>query len=86
VVLEKDVDDAADIVSDWLRDAVLGVARIDAVDGRADAGEDQVENLAEDGPLVVEVQVEGAPRDPGRRDDVVDLRGVVAAAGKDIPA
>src|SRR6185312_10756719 len=57
--------------------AARGVVRIDAEDRHPQAGEDAVDDLLEDGALVLEVEVESSARDPGRGDDVVDLRGVV---------
>ncbi len=43
-----------------------------------------VDDLLEDGALVLEVKVEGAARDPGGGHDVVDLGVVVAAPREDV--
>ena len=58
------------------------VVRIDAHDRHAEAREGAVDDLLEDGALVLEVQIERAARDPGGGDDVVDLRRVVAALAR----
>ena len=60
------------------------VVRVDPEDGHAEAREDAVDDLLEDGALVLEVEIEGAARDARGGDDVVDLRGVVAALGEDV--
>ena len=64
--------------------ASTSAAGVDLEDGRAEALEEQVDELGEDGAFVLEVEVEGALGDLRGGDDVVDLRVVVALRGEDV--
>ena len=80
-ILEEHREDGTDVVLDLSLDVD---ARVDGEDGAAEAPEEHVDELGEDRSLVREVEVEGPLRDLGRRDDVVDLRLVVALRREDV--
>src|SRR5690606_34274249 len=81
---ERPPADAADVRA-GLRPRVLGrVLEIDAVDARADALEEAVEQGFEYGAFVTEVEVERAARDRDALDDVVDGGVQISLLGEDL--
>ena len=68
----------------WSATVWVAVVRVDPHDRHAEPRDRAVDDLLEDGALVLEVEIEGPPRDAGGGDDVVDLCRVVAAPRKDV--
>ena len=75
LVLDEKMDDAPDVRAHLIGDVRVDV---DALDRHAEADEEAVDDLFEDGALVLEVEIEGAARDARRVDDVLDFRRVGA--------
>jgi hypothetical protein len=76
-------DDASDVLAHLRRHVAIRIVRHDPHDGDRELRREAVDEIGEDGSLVLEVEVEGAARYACLLDDVVDGRLVVPAPSED---
>lgn len=83
-IVERDGEDPHQVRAQLCQRRACRIRGVDALDALRDAREEPIDELLEDRPLVLEVEIERPARDLGTRDDVVDLRLVVPLLGEDV--